>query len=80
MLKTAAQRANRFGIEGANALEQVNQCSINKFVVEGSAAQQVNNFALQEGQACGVVQGALRLEERQRKEVAPRRRSLCAKA
>ena len=80
MLITAAKRANRFGIEGANALEQVNQCSINKFVVEEGAAQQVNNFALQEGKACGVVQEALRLEGRQRKEVAPRRRSLCAEA
>ena len=70
VLKTAAQRADWFGIEGANALEHV----------EESAAKQVNNFALEEGKACGVVQEALRLEGRQRKEVAPRRRSLCAKA
>ena len=73
VLKTAAKRANRFGIEGANALEQVNQCSTSKFVVEEGVAQQVKNFALQEGKACGVVQEALRLESRQRNEMAPRR-------
>ena len=80
VLEAAAKRAKMFGIQGAKALEQVDQCSINEFVVEESAAQQVNSFALQEGKACGVVQEALRLEGRQRKEVAPRRRSLCAKA
>ena len=41
--RTAAMQANRFGIEGASALEQVNQCSsIHIFVVEESAVQHVN--------------------------------------
>ena len=64
----------------ASAFEQVDWCSIVKFVVEGSAFGQVGISALQEGKARCVVQEALRLEEEQRKEVAPRRRSLCAKA
>ena len=76
----AAKRANRFGIQGAGAFEQVDRCSINKFVVEDSAFGQVGISALQEGPACGVVQESLRLEEEHRKEVAPWRRSLCAKA
>ena len=79
--KTAAKQANRFGIKGASALEQVNQCSSsNKFVVEESAVQHVNNWALQEGKACGVVQEALRLEALQRDEVDARRRALRARA
>ena len=42
--RTAAMQANRFGIEGASALEQVNQCSsIHIFVVEESAVQHVNS-------------------------------------
>ena len=76
----AAKRANRFGIQGAGAFEQVDRCSINKFVVEDSAFGQVGISTLQEGQAFGVVQESLRLEEEHRKEVAPWRRSLCAKA
>ena len=41
---SAAMQASRFGIEGASALEQVNQCSsINIFVVEESAVQHVNS-------------------------------------
>ena len=75
---SAAMQANRFGIEGASALEQVNQCGISKFVVEEGIAR--HNFAIQEGKACGVVQEALRLEARQRKEVDPRRRALRARA
>ena len=72
---------NRFGIKGASALEQVNQCSSsNKFVVEESAVQHVNNWALQEGKASGVVQEALRLEALQRDEVDARRRALRARA
>ena len=67
----AAKRANRFGIQGAGAFEQVDRCSINKFIVEEAAFGQVGVSALQEGKACGVVQESVRLEEGQRNEVAP---------
>ena len=78
--REAAKQARSFGIKRAGAFEQIERCSVNKFVVKERAFGQIGISALQKGTACGVVQESLRSEEEHRKEVAPWRRSLCAKA